>query len=50
MYALGLGNLLIINDYKALLQSRVTPEQEIMHRHFLYFGPLPAGLLKRDQR
>jgi len=28
-------------------KNGVTPEQEILHRHFLYFGPLPEGLLKQ---
>jgi len=45
IYALGAGDLLVLNDYQALVESGVEPEQEILHRHFLYFGPLPEGLL-----
>lgn len=36
-----------MNDYQELVQSRVTPEQEILTRHFSYFGPVPEGLLKQ---
>ncbi|CZS92512.1 uncharacterized protein RAG0_03124 [Rhynchosporium agropyri] len=31
----------------ALVKNGVTPEQEILHRHLLYFGPLPEGLLQQ---
>lgn len=31
---------------KALKQHNVSPEQEIVVRHFTYFGPLPKGLLR----
>jgi serine/threonine protein kinase len=47
IYALGAGNLLVLKDYQALVKNGVMPEQEILHRHLLYFGPLPEGLLKQ---
>lgn len=47
IFALGAGKLLLLHDYRALIENGVIPEQEIMHRHFLYFGPLPEGLLKQ---
>ncbi|XMA19890.1 hypothetical protein WAI453_012681 [Rhynchosporium graminicola] len=47
IYALGAGNLLVLKDYQALVKNGVTPEQEILHRHLLYFGPLPEGLLQQ---
>jgi len=47
IYALGAGDLLVLKDYQALLENGITPEQEILHRHLLYFGPLPEGLLKQ---
>lgn len=47
IYALGAGNLLVLKDYQALAENGITPEQEILHRHLLYFGPLPDGLLKQ---
>lgn len=47
LYALGAGDLLLLQDHQALVQNGIKPEQEILHRHFLYFGPLPEGLLKQ---
>ena len=47
IYALGAGNLLALKDYQALVKNGVTPEQEILHRHLLYFGLLPEGLLQQ---
>ncbi|KAL9104869.1 MAG: hypothetical protein Q9163_000255 [Psora crenata] len=38
-------DLLLLDDWKELEESGIDPEQEIMIRHFLYFGPLPGGLL-----
>lgn len=31
---------------KQLKENRIPPEQEIVVRHFMYFGPLPDGLLQ----
>lgn len=28
------------------MKAGITPEQEILTRHFCYFGPLPEGLLE----
>ena len=47
IYALGAGNLLLLHDYQDLVRNGIIPEQEILHRHLLYFGPLPEGLLKQ---
>ncbi|KAJ0162091.1 Serine/threonine-protein kinase ppk4 [Colletotrichum tanaceti] len=47
IYALGGGDFLLVNDYQELVQSGVTPEQEILTRHFSYFGPVPEGLLQQ---
>ena len=49
IYALGAGDLLVLKDYQALVKNGIMPEQEILHRHLLYFGPLPEGLLKQVQ-
>ncbi|KAJ8124462.1 hypothetical protein O1611_g9178 [Lasiodiplodia mahajangana] len=46
IYALGGGDLLILSDYEELVKHDIVPEQEIVTRHFCYFGPLPEGLLK----
>ncbi|KAL2060791.1 hypothetical protein VTL71DRAFT_8843 [Oculimacula yallundae] len=47
IYALGAGDLLVLKDYQELVGHGVMPEQEILHRHLLYFGPLPEGLLRQ---
>jgi len=36
-----------LEDYKELEQNNIRLEQEVLVRHFLYFGPLPEGLLKQ---
>lgn len=46
IYALGGGELLLIENYQELVKHGFTPEQEIVTRHFCYFGPIPEGLLK----
>ncbi|CRJ88525.1 hypothetical protein BN1708_009278 [Verticillium longisporum] len=46
IYALGGGDLLP-NDYEALEAAGITPEHEILARHFAYFGPAPPGLLEQ---
>lgn len=45
IYALGGGELLLLNDWKEMEKKGIKPEQEILVRHFLYFGPLSGGLL-----
>jgi serine/threonine protein kinase len=47
IYALGGGEFLLINDYQELVKSGIKPEQEILIRHFSYFGPVSDGLLKQ---
>lgn len=40
--------MLILNDdtIKQLSENGIPPEQEMVIRHFMYFGPLPDGLLR----
>jgi serine/threonine protein kinase len=47
IYALGGGQFLLLNDYQELAKSGISPEQEILVRHFSYFGPVTEGLLKQ---
>lgn len=47
IYALGGAQALLLEDYKELEQNNIRLEQEVLVRHFLYFGPLPEGLLKQ---
>ncbi|KAI1779539.1 kinase-like domain-containing protein [Hypoxylon cercidicola] len=47
IYALGGGELLLINNYQELVEAGISPEQEIVTRHFSYFGLVPEGLLKQ---
>jgi hypothetical protein len=47
IYALRGGEFLLINDYQELVKSGIRPEQEILIRHFSYFGPVSDGLLKQ---
>ncbi|KZL64541.1 kinase-like protein [Colletotrichum tofieldiae] len=47
IYALGGGDLLLINDYQELTKRGTTAEQEILTRHFSYFGSVSEGLLKQ---
>ncbi|KAK5745232.1 hypothetical protein LTS12_023205 [Elasticomyces elasticus] len=46
IYALGGSDFLLLNNYQELADRGVTPEQEILTRHFCYFGPVPGGFLK----
>jgi hypothetical protein len=46
IYALGGGEFLLLNDYQELARRGIRPEQEILIRHFSYFGPVSEGLLK----
>lgn len=49
MYTFGGGDLLILSNesFDELKQHGVSPEQEILCRHFSYFGPVPEGVLKQ---
>jgi serine/threonine protein kinase len=47
IYALGGAEFLLIKDYQELVKSSIRPEQEILIRHFSYFGPVSDGLLKQ---
>ena len=44
---LGGGELLHLENYRDLLRFGITPEQEVLSRHFAYFGSVPEKLLKR---
>ncbi|KAK4038215.1 kinase-like protein [Parachaetomium inaequale] len=44
---LGGGELLLLDNYQELVKAGVTAEQEILTRHFCYFGPVTEGLVKR---
>ncbi|OTA31716.1 hypothetical protein BTJ68_08680 [Hortaea werneckii EXF-2000] len=46
IYALGGGNLLLLNNYQELAGRGITPEQEILTRHFAYFGPVPDAVFE----
>ncbi|RMY90897.1 hypothetical protein D0862_09851 [Hortaea werneckii] len=46
IYALGGGDLLLLNNYQELAGRGVTPEQEILTRHFAYFGPVPDAVFE----
>ncbi|KAJ8106331.1 hypothetical protein OPT61_g9608 [Boeremia exigua] len=46
IYALGAGEVLLLNDYSYLVEHGITPEQEVLTRHFAYFGSANGGLLK----
>lgn len=43
---MGGGDFLVLNNYRELADRGVTPEQEILTRHFCYFGPLPGVVLE----
>lgn len=47
IYALGGGELLLLEDYQELVNHDISPEQEILTRHFSYFGSATEGLLKQ---
>ncbi|KAF1994232.1 kinase-like protein [Amniculicola lignicola CBS 123094] len=47
VFAMGGSSFLLINNYRELLQFGISPEQEILLRHFSFFGPVSEGLLKR---
>ena len=47
IYAMGGGDFLLLNNYQELLRHGIMPEQEVLSRHFTYFGLAPEGLLKQ---
>ncbi|KAF1840645.1 kinase-like protein [Cucurbitaria berberidis CBS 394.84] len=47
IYASGGGSFLLLNNYQELLKHGIKLEQEIITRHFTFFGPVPEGLLKQ---
>ncbi|KAF1944994.1 kinase-like protein [Clathrospora elynae] len=47
IYAFGGGDLLLLNNYQELVRNDIMPEQEILTRHFSYFGSVPKGLLEQ---
>ncbi|OHF03895.1 hypothetical protein CORC01_00757 [Colletotrichum orchidophilum] len=49
IYVLGGGELLLINNnnYQELKKTGHTAEQEIITRHFCYFGPVPKELFEQ---
>lgn len=44
---LGGGELIVLNDYQKLLQAGIAPEQEVVTKHFCYFGPVPESFYER---
>nr|POF04055.1 n-acetylglucosamine-6-phosphate deacetylase [Quercus suber] len=46
-YILGAGDLFLLDNYQDLLEAGITPEQEVLIRHFAYFGPVPESLYTR---
>lgn len=50
IYALGGGDLLLLEDKKVLVELAelgIMPHEDILTRHFTYFGPVDEGLLKQ---
>jgi hypothetical protein len=43
---LGGSDFLLLNDHQELVSRGITPEQDILTRHFCYFGPVPDAVLK----
>lgn len=39
--------MLLLDNYHDLLRFGITPEQEVLSRHFTYFGPVPEELYSR---
>jgi len=39
--------LLLLDNYQDLPEADITPEQEVLTRHFAYFGPVPESLYTR---
>ncbi|KAM3416192.1 hypothetical protein BST61_g7798 [Cercospora zeina] len=51
IHALGGGELLIVEDWKELIEAGFPLEQDIVTKHFCYFGPVPEALYEhiRDE-
>jgi serine/threonine protein kinase len=47
IYAMGGGELLLLENYQDLVRFGITPEQEVLSRRFAYFGPVPDALYRR---
>ncbi|KAF2744599.1 kinase-like protein [Sporormia fimetaria CBS 119925] len=47
IYTLGGADLLLIHNYQELAKHGISAEQEILVRHFSYFGPAAEGLFKQ---
>lgn len=47
IYALRGGELLIVNDYHTLERACITAEQEVVTKHFCYFGPVPGSFYQQ---
>ncbi|KAK1672242.1 kinase-like domain-containing protein [Colletotrichum godetiae] len=47
IYVFGGGKLLLIDDYEELTRDGITAEQDIITRHFSYFGPAPEELFEQ---
>ncbi|KAK4251307.1 kinase-like protein [Corynascus novoguineensis] len=50
IYALGGGDLLLLEDKRVLAELAelgIMPHEDILTRHFTYFGPVNEGLLKQ---
>lgn len=39
--------MFLLDNYQDLLKAGITPEQEMLSRHFAYFGPVPESLYTR---
>lgn len=44
---MGAGDLLLLDNYQDLVRFGITPEPEVLNRHFTYFGPVPEALFER---
>ena len=47
LFPFGAGELLLIHNHQELKEKGIAPEQEILVRHFRYFGPANDRLLER---
>ncbi|EPE05817.1 serine threonine protein kinase [Ophiostoma piceae UAMH 11346] len=47
IYTLGGGDFLLLDSLEELAKNNILPAQEIMTRHFSYFGPVTEGLLEQ---
>ncbi|KAF2993250.1 hypothetical protein E8E13_000680 [Curvularia kusanoi] len=47
IFTFGGGEMLLLHDYKEMIAHGITAEQEILTRHFAYFGLANDRLLKQ---